>query len=159
MQWWSFPPEKLITLDLAFAEVANVVWKNVITSGEQEEVAFRALHGCMDFIGIACEVMSAAYLLEDAFRIALSERLTVYDALYLAASRRSGAPLFTMDRVLSEKTKGRWVRDLCESPRRMHTVFTPRREPDGGSLIPKVQEFAATTLYLSVSRPGMPAIR
>jgi len=42
-------------------------------------------------------------LLEDAFEIAVADKITVYDSLFIAASEREKVPLLTIDRKLHEK--------------------------------------------------------
>ncbi len=95
----------LITLDLAVAEVSNVAWKRVLLFHETNEIIFKALRKSIDFIIGACEVIQMQELYEAAFKIALEEKITVYDALFVAASEREKAPLLTMDRKLHEALK------------------------------------------------------
>jgi predicted nucleic acid-binding protein len=98
---------KLITLDLAIPEVANVAWKRVIFFNESREIALKALKKSIDFITGVCEVISFTSweLLEDAFEIAIADKITVYDSLFIAASEREKAPLLTADRKLHEKLR------------------------------------------------------
>lgn len=97
----------LITVDLAFAEVANVAWKRVTFFDESKEVALKALKMCADFISGACEVIRAEELMEDAFEIAIADQITVYDSLFIAASEREKVSLLTTDGKLFEKVKAR----------------------------------------------------
>ncbi len=55
---------KLITVDLAIAEVANVAWKRVAFFNESKEIALKAIRRGIDFIISACEVISSQELLE-----------------------------------------------------------------------------------------------
>lgn len=95
----------LITLDLAFVEVANVAWKRVVLFKESKDLISKALKNGIEFITDACEVIASKELLDDAFTIAVSEKITIYDALFVAASEIKKVPLLTADRKLYEKLK------------------------------------------------------
>jgi len=98
---------QLITVDLAIAEVANVAWKRVVFFNEPKAVALKALRGSINLIIGACEVISTHKLLEDAFEIAIVDRITIYDSLFIAASEREKVPLLTTDGKLYEKVKSK----------------------------------------------------
>ncbi|MGB3459060.1 MAG: type II toxin-antitoxin system VapC family toxin [Halobacteriota archaeon] len=98
---------KLITVDLAIAEVANVAWKRVVFFDESKEIALKALRRGIDFITSVCEVISTRKLLEDAFEIAIEDKTTIYDSLFIAASEREKVPLLTTDGKLYEKVKSK----------------------------------------------------
>ncbi len=94
---------RLITLDLAYVEVANVAWKRVAIFNESAELMLKALKNSSDFISGACDVIASKELLDDAFKIAVSEKVTIYDSLFVAASEREKVPLLTTDGKLYEK--------------------------------------------------------
>jgi len=98
---------KLITVDLAIAEVANVAWKRVMFFDESNEIALKALRRSIDFITSVCEVISTQKLLEDAFEIAIADKTTIYDSFFIAASEREKVPLLTTDGKLYEKVKSK----------------------------------------------------
>jgi len=98
---------KLITVDLAIAEVANVAWKRVMFFDESKEIALKALRRSTNFITSVCEVISTQKLLEDAFAIAIEDKTTIYDSLFIAASEREKVPLLTTDGKLYEKVKSK----------------------------------------------------
>ena len=98
---------ELITLDLAIAEVANVAWKRVIFFNESKEVALKALKNSVDFILGVCRVISSQEVIEDAFEIAITDKITIYDSFFIAASEREMAPLMTTDGKLHEKVKSK----------------------------------------------------
>ncbi len=98
---------KLITVDLAIAEVANVAWKRAVFFNESKEIALKALRRGIDFIISACEVISSKELIEDAFEIAIVDKITIYDSLFIAASEREKIPLLTTDGKLYEKVKSK----------------------------------------------------
>jgi len=90
------------TVDIAYAEVANVVWKHVkmgrIPPGE---AAYR--------VRLASKIISSARvyrsvdLLEEAVEAAVRHGVAVYDALYLTLAVKLGAKLATTDRSLAER--------------------------------------------------------
>jgi predicted nucleic acid-binding protein len=94
-----------ITVDLAMAEVANVACKRVAFFDEPKSAAFRAMGLSRDFILGVCEVIPSQELLDGAFEIATENGVTIYDSLFVAASEKMNAPLFTTDRKLYEKIK------------------------------------------------------
>ena len=98
---------KLITVDLAIAEVANVAWKRVMFFDESKEIALKALRRSTNFITGACEVISTRKLLEDAFAIAIADEITLYDSLFIAASEIEKVPLLTTDGKLYEEVKSK----------------------------------------------------
>lgn len=105
----------LITLDLAFVEVANVAWKRVVIFKESKELMLKSLKSSSDFISRACDVISSKELLEDAFYIAVLEKITIYDSLFVAASEKEKASLITADGKLYEKLKTtRNVKLICD---------------------------------------------
>lgn len=93
----------LITVDLAFIEVANVAWKRVVLFKEPRELMLKAQKNAFEFISDACDVIISKELLDDALKIAISDKITIYDALFVAASEREKAPLLTLDIKLHEK--------------------------------------------------------
>ena len=96
-----------VTLDLAMAEVGNVAWKQVVFFGENRDRASDALQDCQDFIATACTIIKASDLSMKAFQIAVEDKVSYYDSLFLAAAEREGIPLMTLDQKLQEKTKAK----------------------------------------------------
>ncbi len=94
-----------ITLDLAIAEVGNVAWKRVSFSGENEGTALEALRDCMVFISTTCALLKSSDLMEEAFGIAVQEKVSFYDSLFLAAAEQESVPLLTLDKKLYDKVK------------------------------------------------------
>jgi predicted nucleic acid-binding protein len=98
---------KLITVDIAIGEVANVAWKRVVFFNESKEITSKALRRGVDFIVGACEVIASRELIEDAFEIAIADKITIYDSLFIAASEGKKIPLLTTDGKLYEKVKSK----------------------------------------------------
>jgi len=96
---------ELITVDLAIAELGNVAWKRVVFFNEPDEIISRALEASIDFVTNACSAVAHRELIKDAFEIALADKITVYDSLFIAVSEREKAPLLTLDGTLYSKFK------------------------------------------------------
>lgn len=90
----------LLTVDLAFAEVANVAWKRVTLFNENKDLMDTALKKSIEFINTSCEVIPTVELLDSSFKIAVREELTIYDSLFLAAAEIENVPLLTLDKKL-----------------------------------------------------------
>jgi predicted nucleic acid-binding protein len=96
-----------VTLDFAIAEVGNVAWKQVVFSGERKDRALDAFRDCQDFITTACTLIKASDLTAEAFEIAVENKTSYYDSLFLAAAQEEEMPLLTLDRKLFEKVKAK----------------------------------------------------
>ncbi|MBU7012564.1 MAG: type II toxin-antitoxin system VapC family toxin [Theionarchaea archaeon] len=94
---------ELTTVDVAVAETANVAWKRVVFFNEPREITLKALKRCTNFIMNVCNVITSQKLLENGFEIAIIDGITLYDALFVAASKREKIPLLTLDKTLYEK--------------------------------------------------------
>jgi len=90
-----------ITLDLAYAEVANVAWKRVVHAKNDPAAIRSSLSDCIAFIAETCELLPAGDLVVPAYDLACRLRIPVYDALFAAAAVRCGAPLATADKALA----------------------------------------------------------
>jgi len=88
-----------ITLDLAVAEVGNAAWKRVAFFQENKDVAALSLSKCLLFIK-SCILIDSSHLAELAYQIALANKITFYDSLFLAAADREGLPLLTLDKKM-----------------------------------------------------------
>ncbi len=95
----------LITLDLALCEVGNVAWKRVSFSGEDEEKALDALRDCLEFISTTFTLLKSSDLLEVAFEIAVIDKVSFYDSLFLAAAEKERVSLLTLDKKLYDRVK------------------------------------------------------
>ncbi|QUH22605.1 type II toxin-antitoxin system VapC family toxin [Methanobacterium alkalithermotolerans] len=96
---------ELITLDLAMAEVSNVAWKRIKIFQDDPEIIYEALKNSVEFIKTACQVIRTEELIEDSFSIALNKNVTIYDALFLAASQKINVPLLTLDKRLAKTSQ------------------------------------------------------
>jgi predicted nucleic acid-binding protein len=84
--------------DLINAEVGNVIWKKHTLQGLDAADAQEILN---QFRRLQFTFTSTAELLDDAYKIAVAHRRTVYDALYVALSVREGCRFVTADERLA----------------------------------------------------------
>jgi len=98
---WSATGEALVTLDIALPEALNAIWKHCLKIGDLPRS--EALKAAEDLLRIwrFLNVHSSKELAEEAFKLALEENITVYDALYIQLARSTGGGLATFDGKLS----------------------------------------------------------
>ena len=89
--------------DLLFPEVGNVIWKKVrrgeLTADDGQRLA-------ADISSIAVETVPTGGLMIDAYAMAITTGLTVYDAMYLALAVRLKTALITADDRLGRIVAG-----------------------------------------------------
>jgi predicted nucleic acid-binding protein len=90
-----------ITVDLACTEVANAAWKRAVNAGNDPGTVKVFLDNAIAFIRETCEVIPAHDLITPAWDLSCHHRITVYDALFVAASIHCDAPLVTADKKLA----------------------------------------------------------
>lgn len=90
-----------ITVDLAYTEVANAAWKRAVHSGNDSSMVKILLDNAVAFINETCEVIPAHDLITPAWDLSCNHRITIYDALFVAASIHCDAPLVTADSRLA----------------------------------------------------------
>ena len=90
-----------VTVDLAFTEVANAAWKRAVHAGDDPALVKARLDDSIAFMRETCDVIPAHDLNTPSWDLACSHRITIYDALFVAASLRCSAPLVTADTVLA----------------------------------------------------------
>lgn len=95
-----------ITLDLAVAEVGNAAWKRVAFFKENRDASLRSLLSCLQFIG-SCTIMNTIDLAACAYEIAVENKTTFYDSLFLAAAKQEKVPLLTLDKKMYLAAKAR----------------------------------------------------
>lgn len=95
--------EVLYTVDIAFAEIANVAWKRIVIYRHDENAILDALKDALNFIKDVCDVLTTFSLHQKAIEIAVNEKITFYDALFLAASNIKNTRLATLDKHLAQK--------------------------------------------------------
>ena len=88
--------KRTVTLDLAFVELYNVLWKRVYLLRDQLDV--ERLTASAGLFTSIVEVKTAHAYLRDALDIGLREGLPVYDSLFIALARSEGDLLVTSDK-------------------------------------------------------------
>jgi predicted nucleic acid-binding protein len=94
----------LCTVDIALAECLNVIWKhsNLLKDLEPEEASLAAEDLTKLYDGLS--ITPTRELKDEALQIAISQNITVYDALFIAATKKINATLYTADKKLCSKT-------------------------------------------------------
>jgi predicted nucleic acid-binding protein len=80
--------------DLINAEFGNIIWKKHVFQGLAASDAQSIMD---DFRALPLTFVPTATLLDDAYKLAVQHRRTVYDSLYLALSLREGCCFVTAD--------------------------------------------------------------
>jgi len=101
------------TLDLAFAEAGNVIWKHVKMGRIKAEDAVKRAEVLKRLINTS-KVYESKDFLVDAVKLAVKYDVTVYDALFVALAQRLNDKLVTTDRKLWEKLKDSDISHLVE---------------------------------------------
>ncbi|MCE4611687.1 MAG: type II toxin-antitoxin system VapC family toxin [Desulfurococcales archaeon] len=98
---WAIKGEVLGVPDLALPEALNAIWKH--TSKIKDIGVEEALNSVKDLLRLwaTMKVYSSKDLALEAFKLALKEDITVYDALYIHLARSTGSGLATFDEKLS----------------------------------------------------------
>ena len=103
-QWMNAELE-LAVPDVMAAEVANVLWKGVRQhrcTAEQAKTSIRLL------LAHKLRVFRCEDVLQDALDIAVEQRRTVYDSIYVALARELRTDLITADEKLANALAGRF---------------------------------------------------
>ena len=86
--------DRLVVLDLAFPEVANVIWKRY----RQKALRLDEVHDCLaDLLRSPGQVEPAIPLLGSAVEIAAKHDRSIYDALFVALCNALSADGITAD--------------------------------------------------------------
>ena len=89
--------------DILPAELANTIWKKQLFQGLKEADAKDILAA---FGRLQVALVPAMALLDDAYKLAITHRRSIYDALYLALSLREKCPLVTADEKFVNALEG-----------------------------------------------------
>jgi len=90
-------------LDHALKEIANALWKRVIANEISESFA----HEILDFLlkERPFKIVSQEELLQEALSMAVKEKLTVYDTLFISLAKKNKLPLLTSDTKQAKAAK------------------------------------------------------
>lgn len=89
----------VVTLDLAVKEVANALWKKILRGEMSLDDAAKIV---ADLASGAIPLYRQEPLLPRALRIAVKNRVTVYDAMFIVLAEEIGAALVTADKRQAE---------------------------------------------------------
>lgn len=95
-------PGTLLAPDVLYLEVAEVVWQRVVWGEIDPATADEIL---AELRKVPFELRSTTELIADALPLALKNRCTLRDALYLALAAHANCPLVTADRKLFDTLK------------------------------------------------------
>ena len=91
----------LLAPEFIHAEVGNIVWRKQIFEGMSASDAEAVI---ANFQAVGIDLTSSADLLTSAYSLAVTYRITVYDALYVALSIREQCRMVTSDERLFNAT-------------------------------------------------------
>jgi len=104
----------LISVDEALPEALNALWKHVkIHPHLDAEEAMRAAEDLL-LLWDRIRIISSREVSTDALRIAIELGLSVYDSLFLAASRKTTSTLYTADTRLFEASRDTFDSELLK---------------------------------------------
>ena len=96
----------LYTVDIALAECLNAVWKHAIIHRDLKMEEVESTINDLTRIYDAVTVISTRELSGEAMKIALTEKISIYDSVYIAAAMKLKATLITADKKLYDASKG-----------------------------------------------------
>ena len=102
---------RLHTVDLALPEALNALWKHVIIHTDLSENQAEHVIEDLQRIWVGLNAVSSHEVSYRAFQIAVNNRLTIYDSLFIAAAMCKSAKLFTAD-VKLFKASEKYVNSL-----------------------------------------------
>lgn len=97
--------EKILIPDIALAEALNALWKHHLIIGDLSLNQLESSAEDLLAIWRNLTVQPTVQIAKPALKIALENRITIYDALYLALAKKQGSRLLTFDERLREKAE------------------------------------------------------
>ncbi len=92
-----------MTPSFAVKEVANAIWKHATLKGAMTtSEAMQAYNILKSMIGVNFELHEQDDIMDNAMKIALGRRITVYEALYIALAKKTNSTLVTLDKKQAE---------------------------------------------------------
>ncbi len=97
----------LITIDLAYIEVANALWKHVCVLKKVNYEKYKQLRDLVPLVIDKCvsKVDSSKTYLSKALDFAVKHRIPIYDSLFIVATIKHNGKLVTFDKKLLEKLR------------------------------------------------------
>ncbi len=99
-----------LSLDLAFIEVSNAIWKLYMRKAVDRDTALKLYRTLRLLEEINIKIEPARMYMDEALEIALDTGLTIYDALYIALARSKNLPLLTLDAMQRKAAETMGVR-------------------------------------------------
>ena len=97
----------LYTVDIALAESMNAIWKHVNIHRDLKIRDVESTIHDLTRIYEAMNVITTHELSREAMKIALTENITIYDSVYIAAAEKLNATLITADKKLYNASKNK----------------------------------------------------
>jgi len=91
----------LLTIDIALAESLNALWKHANIYKDLKPEEARSAIEDMTKIYDKLDILTTRELTEETTNIALTQNITIYDALYITATQKLNATLYTADQKLN----------------------------------------------------------
>ncbi|WP_243665551.1 type II toxin-antitoxin system VapC family toxin [Vulcanisaeta sp. JCM 16159] len=91
-----------VSVDHVIKEVMNVIWKVQIRGIITKEYSIKLRDILMSLISKNIIIEPEEKYVDKAFTIAMDNRITIYDALYVALAISRGLPLLTLDNKQGE---------------------------------------------------------
>jgi len=104
----------LYSVDVALAESLNALWKHVKVHRDLKMEDARSAVQDLTRIYDKLNIITTREVSEEAADIALTQNITIYDSVYIAASRKLKATLYTADRRLHDVSKNVAMSKLLE---------------------------------------------
>ncbi len=109
--------DKPISLDLAYYEIANTIWKkHSKLKCIKEQDAHEALNKAIEILEKIFKIYSYNFLIKDAYITAEKLDITVYDASYITLAEKLGIKLITLDEKLYNKLRNSEYEKIIITP-------------------------------------------
>ena len=92
----------VIAPDIYISEIANVFWKYHCFESMPKEICEELVEKSVQLVDY---IESSIDLYREAFHFACENKLSVYDALYIIASRRNNGMLVSIDKQLNDTAR------------------------------------------------------
>lgn len=90
----------LHTVDIALAESLNAIWRHTKIHKDLKPEDAKPTTQDLTKIFDKLDILTTRELTEETTEIALTQNITIYDALYIAATQKLNATLYTADQKL-----------------------------------------------------------
>lgn len=89
--------------ELAFLETSNAAWKRITIFKQPSNIVLNNLKLLHDFMKNICTTHRDIDYIQEAIKLSIKLKVTVYDALFLSLAEKYSVKLLTIDRELVEK--------------------------------------------------------